>query len=306
MESGIFKHSYHHHQHHNLRYFNSFNNCKSFVKRTQRLIPLTREIRKAMMDFNASHSSTSISEKQCYDTFSITSLVRGEVQNILQELSISDQFIRKEEIDDLIEKCLKEKATIIQEIDGKSNNALYHNDFDMIQELEVTVEEMANETNKNKLIIENFQILEERITTLEERLSTMIQNTPKLRHIQAKKFKINTNTIKGEIRSWIERMEAEINKKEMQNTGGDVTTSKSETEINIKTSNAKPVSLYDDIYYSKREYALNLLNYKKSLQTMELNEKPFLNPYVKPMNIKIPELQKKLKQRPMFLRTNDL
>uniref|UniRef100_A0A1B0ABT8 Uncharacterized protein n=1 Tax=Glossina pallidipes TaxID=7398 RepID=A0A1B0ABT8_GLOPL len=40
---------------------------------------------------------------------------RKEVRNILHELSIPDKFIRKEEIDELIKNCLKEKVTIVQE-----------------------------------------------------------------------------------------------------------------------------------------------------------------------------------------------
>ncbi|KAM7359384.1 uncharacterized protein ACRADG_010020 isoform 1-T1 [Cochliomyia hominivorax] len=277
-----------------LRYFISENKRKTFIQRPcknkQRLIPLTRRIVKAMNNFNASNSSTSISEKPAYNTFSITSLVRGEVQNILQELSISDQFIRKEEIDDLIEKCLKEKITIIQESDAKINHMIL-SDFDLNQEFEMDIEALPEDKEKNMLIVENIQILEQRITTLEERLSSMLQILPKLRHIRAQRFKVNTNALKEELRNMIYKME------KLQ-----------EEQTSVVTVNEIPekyYNLYDDIYYSEREYNFNLLNYKKSLETMQLNQKPKLNPYVRPLSIILPE-QKGKPKRSMFLVTNDV
>ncbi|KNC27912.1 hypothetical protein FF38_06131 [Lucilia cuprina] len=282
-----------------LKYYDSFcNKCKRFIpknlKNKQRLIPLTREIEKAMMDFNGSQSNTSISEKPIYNTLSITGLVRDEVQNILQELSISDQFIRKEEIDDLIEKRLKEKVTIIQDSDAKTNHLILR-DFDINQEFEMTVEEMSEDKDKSMLIVENIQILEQRITTLEERLSSMLQNIPKLRHIQARRFKINTSAIKEELRNMIQKME----KLQEEQT----VASASLQDVNDKE---KSSTLYDDIYYANREYTINLLNYKKSLETMELNRKPKFNPYVKPVNIVLPAARGKIKQRPVFLTSSDI
>ncbi|XP_065372371.1 uncharacterized protein LOC135964183 [Calliphora vicina] len=282
-----------------LRYLNNHNKAKTFAQRQrknqQRLIPLTREIQKDMMDFNASQSSTSISEKRIYNTLSITSLVRGEVQNILQELSISDQFIRKEEIDDLIEKCLKEKVTVIQDCDAKVNHLILK-DYDINQEFEMTVEELSEDKDKSMLIVENIQILEQRITTLEERFSCMLQNIPKLRHIQAKRIKINTSVIKEELRNIMGTQEKF--QEEQANDGTSV------PEIN--ECKEKPSTIYDEIYYTNREYTLNLLNYKKSLETMELNQKPRLNPYVKPVNIDLALSCNKFKQRSMFLPTNDI
>ncbi|CAD6993725.1 unnamed protein product [Ceratitis capitata] len=167
----------------------------------QRLIPLTQQVVKAMMDLNGSQSSTSVSEeKSFYNTFSITSLVREEVQNILQELRVTDQFIRKEEIDSLIERCLREKVQAKIKSAAPSAESLQDDE----QEMEVTVE-MLNETDKNKLIVENFQILDQRITNLEERISTVLQTVPKLRHLQAKKFKINTDVIREELRSVMQK-----------------------------------------------------------------------------------------------------
>ncbi|XP_023293133.2 uncharacterized protein LOC111676452 [Lucilia cuprina] len=282
-----------------LKYYDSFcNKCKRFIpknlKNKQRLIPLTREIEKAMMDFNGSQSNTSISEKPICNTLSITGLVRDEVQNILQELSISDQFIRKEEIDDLIEKRLKEKVTIIQDSDAKTNHLILR-DFDINQEFEMTVEEMSEDKDKSMLIVENIQILEQRITTLEERLSSMLQNIPKLRHIQARRFKINTSAIKEELRNMIQKME------KLQEE--QIVASASLQDVNDKE---KSSTLYDDIYYANREYTINLLNYKKSLETMELNRKPKFNPYVKPVNIVLPAARGKIKQRPVFLTSSDI
>uniref|UniRef100_A0A1B0A8W0 Uncharacterized protein n=1 Tax=Glossina pallidipes TaxID=7398 RepID=A0A1B0A8W0_GLOPL len=249
---------------------------RSFVQRPnrtrQRLIPLTPEIHKVMMDFNASRSNTSVSEKQFYNTLSITSLVREEVQNILHELSIPDKFIRKEEIDELIEKCLKEKVTIVQEQELRSTR---ESEADINQEIEVTVE-MMNESDKNKLIVENFQILEQRITTLEERLSSILQNIPKIRHLQARKFKINTNVIEEELRQMINKADIPVVK----------TVEKGNGDENKHSPTVPPISAstYDDIYYARREYTLNLLNYKKSLDSLKLNEKPKLNPFKKPLN----------------------
>uniref|UniRef100_A0A1A9UQ57 Uncharacterized protein n=1 Tax=Glossina austeni TaxID=7395 RepID=A0A1A9UQ57_GLOAU len=250
---------------------------RTFVQRPnrtrQRLIPLTPEIRKVMMDFNASRSNTSISEKQFYNTLSITSLIREEVQNILHELSIPDKFIRKEEIDELIEKCLKEKVTIVQEQEIRSTQA---SEADTNQEIEVTVE-MMNETDKNKLIVENFQILEQRITTLEERLSNMLQNIPKIRHLHARNFKINTGVIEGELRQMINKADIPVAKTAEKGNGD-------ENEHSPTTVPPISSSTYDDLYYARREYTMNLLNYKKSLDSLQLNEKPKLNPFKKPLN----------------------
>lgn len=270
-----------------LKYINSFSKRKTFIrkpnKNKQRLIPLTKAIKKDMMNFNNSQSSTSISEKPInYNTISITSLVRGEVQNILQELSISEQFIRKEQIDDLIEKCLKDKITIIQD----------NSNFDINQEFEITVEEFPTEDrDKNMLIVENMQILEQRITNLEERLSVILQNITKSKHISAKDVKINRNALKEELSKMRDKIEKLQEEKQ---------TSKTESNDNIKNN----YNFYDQLYYAEREYTLNLLNYKKSSESLQLNQKPKLNPYVKPANTIFPGPKEKPKQRPMFLATN--
>ncbi|KAI9584578.1 hypothetical protein GQX74_006473 [Glossina fuscipes] len=259
----------------------------------QRLIPLTPEIHKVMMDFNASRCSTSIPEQHFYNTLSITSLVREEVQNILHELSIPDKFIRKEEIDELIEKCLKEKVTIVQEQETKST---HESDADINQEIEVTLE-MMNESDKNKLIVENFQILEQRITTLEERLNCMLQNIPKTRHLEARKFKINTDVIEKELRQMITKADIPAAK----------TVKKGNGDENGHSSTAAPpiaASTYDDIYYAQREYTMNLLTYKKSLDSLQLNEKPKLNPFKKPLNIQTTlNENEKCRQRSSFFKT---
>lgn len=270
-----------------LKYINSFSKRKTFIrkpnKNKQRLIPLTKAIKKDMMNFNNSQSSTSISEKPInYNTISITNFVRGEVQNILQELSISEQFIRKEQIDDLIEKCLKDKITIIQD----------NSNFDINQEFEITVEEFPTEDrDKNMLIIENMQILEQRITNLEERLSAILQNITKSKYISAKDIKINRNALKEELSKMRDKIEKLQEEKQ---------TSKTENNDNIKNKN----NFYDQLYYAEREYTLNLLNYKKSLESLQLNQKPKLNPYVKPANTIFQGPKEKPKQRPMFLATN--
>ncbi|XP_067628335.1 uncharacterized protein [Eurosta solidaginis] len=275
-----------------------------------RLIPLTQQIFKTMMDFNGSQSSTSLSENNFYNTYSITSLVREEVQNILQELCVTDQFIRKEEIDALIERCLKEKSRIDN---GKSSTtsaeSLPDDDDDDNQEIEVTVE-MLNETDKNKLIVENFQILEQRITNLEERISTVLQTVPKLRHLQAKKFKINTEVIREELRNVVQRMVIDdANKCADNGDGGDggevkVVGDTSKTMSIAGTDTVitdKKVNLYDDLFYAQRQNAMNILSYKKSKATMELNQRPKICTHIKPIVREIDEIKFKPKQKATFI-----
>ncbi|XP_017491597.1 PREDICTED: uncharacterized protein LOC108379754 [Rhagoletis zephyria] len=272
----------------------------------QRLIPLTQEIVKAMMEFDGSQSSTSLSEKNFYNTFSITSLVREEVQNILQELCVTDQFIRKEEIDALIERCLREKVTI----DCKSTTTSAESLPPDSQEIEVTVE-MLNETDKNKLIVENFQILEQRITNLEERISTVLQTVPKLRHLQAKKFKINTEIIREELRNVVQRMVVDEATKVLPTSelrsaiDGDVNGIATKATISItgteKESTENKINPYDDLYYAQRQNAMNILNYKKSKATMELNQRPQLTPHIKPIVCELGEIGYKPKQKPTFI-----
>ncbi|XP_067614725.1 uncharacterized protein [Eurosta solidaginis] len=272
-----------------------------------RLIPLTQQIFKTMMDFNGSHSSTSLSEKNFYNNYSITSLVREEVQNILKELRVTDQFIRKEEIDALIERCLKDKSRIDN---GKSSTtsaeSLPDDDDNDNQEIEVTVE-MLNETDKNKLIVENFQILEQRITNLEERISTVLQTVPKLRHLQAKKFKINTEVIREELRNVVHRMVIDdANKGAGNGDGGEVKvvgdTSKTISIAGTDTViTDKKVNPYDDLFYAQRQNAMNILNYKKSKASMELNQRPKICTHIKPIVREIGEIKFKPKQKATFI-----
>lgn len=288
-----------------------FRYCKTFFnitplffnklhKRQQRVIPLTTEIYQAMMDFNASLSSSNISEKPISNTLSITSLVKCEVQNILEELLISDQFIKKEEIFELIENCLKGKVNIIEDSNGKLT-CLEESDLDYNQEFEVTAEEILEERDKNKLIVENMEILEQRVHTLEEHVSCMLQNIPKLRRIQAKRFKFNTKVLMEKLRKAMSNIEAENNMHKAQQ--------KENTSYILKENDYKEkdeFNTYDDMYYARREYFLNLLNYKKSEDSLKLNRKPKFNPYIKPTGVVFALFGKKLKQKPMFLKANNI
>ncbi|XP_054726256.1 uncharacterized protein LOC129236081 [Anastrepha obliqua] len=272
----------------------------------QRLIPLTRQVVKLMMDFNGSHSSTSISGKNFYNTFSITSLVREEVQNILQELCVTDQFIRKEDIDAFIERCLREKV----QIESKSPTASVESLPVDNTEIEVTVE-MLNETDKNKLIVENFQILEQRITNLEERISTVLQTVPKLRHLQAKKFKINTEVIREELRNVMHKMAEDDPIKtsttiELRTTTDtDVNETETTPILSVVETDTIPsekiTNPYDDLYYVHRQNAMNILNYKKSKATMELNQRLHLSPHIKPITTDLNDTRYKQKQKPIFI-----
>ncbi|XP_067614723.1 uncharacterized protein [Eurosta solidaginis] len=250
-----------------------------------RLIPLTQQIFKTMMDFNGSHSSTSLSEKNFYNNYSITSLVREEVQNILKELRVTDQFIRKEEIDALIERCLKDKSRIGN---GKSSTtsaeSLPDDDDNDNQEIEVTVE-MLNE----------------------ERISTVLQTVPKLRHLQAKKFKINTEVIREELRNVVQRMVIDdANKGAGNGDGGEVKvvgdTSKTMSIAGTDTViTDKKVNPYDDLFYAQRQNAMNILNYKKSKASMELNQRPKICTHIKPIVREIGEIKFKPKQKATFI-----
>lgn len=270
-----------------IRYRHLHCSCKSFIqhqrKTRQRLIPLTEEIIKTMADLNATPSSTSVSDKQLYNTLSITRLVREEVHNNLPDLY---KYICKDEIYDLIENCLKGKTTIIQDSDdplGDGSNE--END---------EIPDVFNDQEKNKLIVENLQILEQRITNVEKRLSGMMHNNPKLR---ANKLKLNKKIIKDEICSLLGKIQIDRSKI----ASATASTPQCLDILPGDELTTKP-PIYDDVvYFERRENLYNLLNYKKSLTTLQLNEKVNFNPYVKPILTTLPDYRQKVKQRTTFI-----
>lgn len=191
-------------------------NFIEFPKRTlQRLIPLTEEIRKVMMNFN--------DDKELYNAISLTNLVRREIQISLQKLSIFDQIISKDEIYDLIEKCLREKHNInaYENEDGAS----YFTD---------------HRSKKDKSNMTNLGQLEKRVNNIEEAMKSTFNMMVKSGHAINKVVPTKINS-----------------------------TAKQTPSDELWTPNK-----YDNLYYEKRQYILNLLKYKKSLDTIELNTKP--------------------------------
>lgn len=191
-------------------------NFIEFPKRTlQRLIPLTEEIRKVMMNFN--------DDKELYNAISLTNLVRREIQISLQKLSIFDQIISKDEIYDLIEKCLREKHNInvYEDEDGAS----YFTD---------------HRSKKDKSSMTNLGQLEKRVNNIEEIMKSTFNMMVKAGHATNKVVPTKINS-----------------------------TAKQTPSDELWTPNK-----YDNLYYEKRQYILNLLKYKKSLDTIELNTKP--------------------------------
>lgn len=191
-------------------------NFIEFPKRTlQRLIPLTEEIRKVMMNFN--------DDKELYNAISLTNLVRREIQNSLQKLSIFDQIISKDEIYDLIEKCLREKknTNAYEDEDGAS----YFTD---------------HRSKKDKSSMTNLGQLEKRVNNIEEFMKSTFNMMVKSGHAINKVVPTKINS-----------------------------TAKQTPSDELWTPNK-----YDNLYYEKRQYILNLLKYKKSLDTIELNTKP--------------------------------
>lgn len=191
-------------------------NFIEFPKRTlQRLIPLTEEIRKVMMNFN--------DDKELYNAISLTNLVRREIQISLQKLSIFDQIISKDEICDLIEKCLREKknTNAYEDEDGAS----YFTD---------------HRSKKDKSSMTNLGQLEKRVNNIEEVMKSTFNMMVKSGHAINKVVPTKINS-----------------------------TAKQTPSDGLWTPNK-----YDNLYYEKRQYILNLLKYKKSLDTIELNTKP--------------------------------
>lgn len=191
-------------------------NFIEFPKRTlQRLIPLTEEIRKVMMNFN--------DDKELYNAISLTNLVRREIQISLQKLSIFDQIISKDEICDLIEKCLREKqnSSAYEDEDGAS----YFTD---------------HRSKKDKSSMTNLGQLEKRVNNIEEFMKSTFNMMVKSGHAINKVVPTKINS-----------------------------TAKQTPSDELWTPNK-----YDNLYYERRQYILNLLKYKKSLDTIELNTKP--------------------------------
>lgn len=235
------------------------------------------------MDFNSSQSNSSVTEKP----YNIND-VKSELQNILNESCTPGQFIRKKDINDVvIEKCLR----VIQDIEA----------FDTNKEFELTVEEIAEVNDNNKIIVGNIQILEHRITNLEKRLSSMLRNKPNFRHISAKHLKINQKDVSKEKLKTLNITDADIK--------GEIILDKL-CLLNSKDSDINKQNVcnfYDNLFYTKRECFLNLLNYKKSVESVELNQRAKLNPHVIPVNMGLQHSRENLKKRrPMFLATNDV
>ncbi|XP_059219530.1 uncharacterized protein LOC106084555 [Stomoxys calcitrans] len=79
-------------------------------RKNQRLIPLTEEIIKIMMNINSSHTSfEKITDMNNFETIAVTTIIRDEIQNVLQEPLIRDKFIRKEDMIDCIKAIVKEE-----------------------------------------------------------------------------------------------------------------------------------------------------------------------------------------------------
>lgn len=208
-------------------------NFIEFPKRTlQRVIPLTEEIRKVMMNFN--------DDKELYNAISLTNLVRREIQISLQKLSIFEQIISKDEIYDLIEKCLREKQNTNAHLDE-----------------EVASDFTDHRSKKDKSSMTNLCQLEKRVNNIEEVMKSTFNMRVNAGHAINKVVPIKINS----------------------------TATKQTPSDELWTPNK-----YDNLYYEKRQYILNLLNYKKSRDTIELNAKPPpFSTYIKPIDANLSE-----------------
>lgn len=263
-----------------LGYLNRCNSTNYFQRQTQRLIPLTREIENTMINFNGSESGTSVPDRAIFNTVSLMTLITDEVYNILQQLPISEQIIRRKEIDDIIKKRL-------QDCETKLEHVILHNAND---ELEITVKDITEDQNVSTLIVERIQKLEDSIIQLEKRLKFLLKNLPKSRLIQAKKFKTKINAIKDKL-TLLNGSNSQINKESL------------EEKANKNVDQKVAYNIYDELFYTARQYSLNILHYKKSLESMKLNERSKWNPYVKPTcAVSLPKKENEnLKQLSMFI-----
>lgn len=159
------------------------------AKKNQSVVPVNPEVRKDM-NFNSKISNAELQHNPFIKTLSITNLIREEVQSILRELNLTNKFLCKEEVDNIIEKCVKGKLAAKQVDELSCMNT--ESDSDAKPDIEVTVQ-MLNDNDKSKLIVENFQMLEQRITKLEEKIQMAKSTTG------CHEDSLNTNKTKSEL-----------------------------------------------------------------------------------------------------------
>lgn len=129
--------------------------------------------------------------------YSMTNLMRLEVKKILEELSIPLSYLSQDEMDRLIEKCLKERVLFVNE-DG---NELPLTDYDLknsyILVKNIAIE-MINNNDKDRIIVEYFQILDKRIRSLEKLLTHLHKRLIKTRK-EFVGYRINKDAIRSDI-----------------------------------------------------------------------------------------------------------
>lgn len=129
--------------------------------------------------------------------YSMTNLIRTEVKKILEELSIPLNYLSQDEMDQLIEKCLKERVLFVNE----EGNELPLTECDLkngcILVKNIAIE-MINNNDKDRVIVEYFQMLDKRVRSLEKVLTHLHKRLVKSRK-EFVGYKINKDAIRSDI-----------------------------------------------------------------------------------------------------------
>ncbi|XP_055851587.1 uncharacterized protein LOC129915909 [Episyrphus balteatus] len=216
-----------------------------------RLIPLTSEIKLAMMEFSSSNMDSVDKNSK-----SLNDMVREEVEQSLQNLESSiENCVKKEELSEIINRCIQDNLALCP-------SAQFNNETTTPSPNQVTIEFEENKSSGEDLVLkENFQLLEKRINFLESRLTALFQLIPRLKKVSTN-FKIDRETLQRSIEK------CQLSSDE---TSGD----NCENTLKSSTKNTKNVDVnpYDEMYYEWRQNKMNLLHYKHSEYSLQLNSK---------------------------------
>ncbi|XP_055905530.1 uncharacterized protein LOC129941016 [Eupeodes corollae] len=222
-----------------------------------RLIPVTREIKLAMMDFN----SPSL-ENEENTTKSLNELVKEEIDDSLRSLKSNiENCVKKEELPEIINQCIQDNLTLCPSAHQLSSlTPLATSSFASNE-----VQDESESNDDDVLMKENIIKLEKRINFLESKLSSVFQLIPNLKIIPPN-FKIDPAPIK---------FDKSIDAGQLLSSTSDKTTQDGGNcdFENMSSSEKDEVNPYDEMYYEWRQNKMNLLHYKHSECSLELNKK---------------------------------
>lgn len=138
-------------------------------------------------------------------TYSVTDLIRKEVKKILMESDIPIDYLNhKEVVDKLIDKCLQERVMIMKEDGTELSLSQCNLDANNQMVVKAVAVEMVDNVDKDRLIVENFQIFERRMCSLEKCFSMIADRVTKIESEQIV-LNMDRKKIREDIRKFLKR-----------------------------------------------------------------------------------------------------